>query len=86
MAGGWDTSRSASIVLPLAMFDACTITFTFPDSIPQARGPDYAARAYHGEVYALPEIEDVVRRHGFPDPKLPRNRGTDAFIEVSGLG
>jgi len=84
MANGWDKSRPTSIVLPLAMFDARTITFTFPDSMtscPQPRGPGYAARAYHGEVYTLSEIEDVVRRHGFPDLK-PNHRGRDAFIEV----
>ena len=86
MADGWDQSRPASIIVPLSVFDARVLTFTYPDNMTSsshAWRPGDATRAFHGQVHTLREIEDVVRRHGFPDPKLPRDlRGADAFIEV----
>lgn len=84
MADRWDRSRPASIIVPLRAFDPGVLTFTYPDSMtscPQSRG--HVTHACHGQVYTLSEIEDVVRRFGFPDPKLPRYlRGADAFIET----
>jgi hypothetical protein len=87
MADGWDRSRPASVILPLADFDARALTFTFPDSMrsyPRPRDRGYRARPYHGQVFTLDEIREVVHRHGFPDPELPKkDRQTeDAFIEV----
>jgi hypothetical protein len=86
MADGEDQSRPVSIVVPLDIFDASVLTFTYPDSMtscPHWREPGSTARAYHGQVYTLAEIGDVVRRYGFPDPNLSRNlRGADSFIEV----
>ena len=86
MADGWDRSRPASLVLPLALFDPRTITFTFPDSMascPQRRPADHVDKPWHGQVFTLAEITQVVARHGFPDPTLSRDlRGPDAFIEV----
>jgi hypothetical protein len=86
MADGLDKSRPASIVLQLADFDARVLTFTFPDSMtscPQPRGLGHVARPYHEQVFTLPEITDIVSRHGFPNPRTPRNqRPEDGFIEV----
>lgn len=86
MADGADKSRPASIIVPLADFDPGVLTFTFPDSMhsyPQARGPGYVAQPYHGQVFTLSEITDVVCRQGFPNPLVPRaQRGEDGFIEV----
>lgn len=86
MADGWDKCRPTSIVLPLAMFDVDTITFTFPDSMescPQTNRGDHSDRSWHGQVFTFAEITEMVARHGFPDPKLPRDlRGPNAFIEV----
>jgi hypothetical protein len=86
MADGWDKSRPSSVVLPLAMFDAGTITFTFPDSMascPQERPENHSDKPWHGQVFTLAEITQVVARYGFPDPTLSRElRGPDSFIEV----
>lgn len=82
----WDQSRSVSFIAPLDIFDASALTSTYPDSMsscPRSLGSGDAARAYHGQVYTLVEIEDVVLRYGFPDPKLERNpQAPDAFIKV----
>ena len=86
MADGWDRSRPASAVLPLALFDPRTITFTFPDSMascPHIRPASPSDKSWHGHVFTLAEITQVVARYGFPDPTLSRDRrGPDAFIEV----
>ena len=86
MTDGWDKSRPASIVLPLAMFDVDTITFTFPDSMescPQVNSGDHSGGPWHGQVFTFAEVTEMVARHGFPDPTLPRERrGPNAFIEV----
>ena len=86
MADGWDKSRPASIVVPLAMFDVNAITFTFPDSMEsclQTNSGNYSHGPCHGQVFTFGEITEMVARHGFPNPKLPRDRrGPNAFIEV----
>lgn len=86
MADGWDKSRPASIVLPLAMFDAEAVTFTFPDSMTScpSTNRNYSGTCpWRGDVFTLAEITEIVARHGFPDPSLPREkRGPDSFIEV----
>ncbi|AYG60153.1 hypothetical protein QD460_21560 [Rhizobium jaguaris] len=86
MADGWDKSRPASIVLPLAIFDPGMITFTFPDSMtscPFLRPADQSGEPWHGQVFTEDEIEDVIARYGFPDPAQSREvRGRDSFIEV----
>jgi hypothetical protein len=86
MTDGWDKSRPAAIVLPLADFSADMLTFTFPDSMtscPELRGSDDSAHPCHGQVFTFTEMAEMVSRHGFPDPRLPREqRGPDAFIEV----
>ncbi|TIX91215.1 hypothetical protein [Rhizobium sp. P44RR-XXIV] len=86
MANGWDKSRPASIVLPLALFDVDAITFTFPDSMescPANNPADGSGNPWHGRVFTFAEITEMVARYGFPDPALPRERrGPNAFIEV----
>lgn len=86
IADGWDKSRPVSLVLPLAMFDVDTITFTFPDSMescPHTDSGEHSHGVGHGKVFTLAEITEVIGRHGFPDPNMPRNlRGPNSFIEV----
>ncbi|MFK0162157.1 hypothetical protein [Rhizobium sp. NPDC090279] len=86
VADGWDKSRPASVILPLAMFDVGMITFTFPDSMSSClhlRSADDIDEPWHGQVFTRDEIEDVIARYGFPDPSQSRERrGPDAFIEV----
>ena len=77
---GWDASRPESIRLPLAAFSPDMLTFTYPDSmasLPLAAGE--GRRPYHGEVFTLEEIRQVVAAFGCPDKHAP---GADRFIEV----
>ncbi len=86
MADGWDKSRPVSIILPLAIFDARMITFTFPDSMsscPHLRAADDPHKPWHGQVFTLNEIEGIISRYGFPDPNQPREqREPDTFVEM----
>ncbi|MBW6420057.1 hypothetical protein KX729_01210 [Rhizobium sp. XQZ8] len=78
-----DPERPCSLVMPLDAFPPDVLTFTFPDSMASfAFGTldkhAHERRPYHGRVFTLREIVDVVREFGFPD----RNVDTDRFIEV----
>jgi hypothetical protein len=79
-ADGWDASRPQSIVLPLAAFLPEMLTFTYPDSmasLPLAAGA--GRKPYHGQVFTLTEIEEVLAAFGLPDKQVP---SADRFIEV----
>jgi len=65
------------------------VTFTYPDSMTSfeiaAQAPDGAQRRdYHGKIFTLDEIREVVAAHGRPDARwLIGESGTpDRFIEV----
>jgi len=88
-ADGLDPSRPASLVMPLAVLPADTVTFTYPDSMASfplhTEGRDVRERKpYHGQVFTLAEIEQVVATFGLPgerwktDPSMRHDR----FIEV----
>ena len=89
MADGADPSRPASVVLPLSAFADDMVTFTYPDSmasLPLGTHADDAGerKPYHGQVFTLNEIRDVVSAFG-----MPRRfefgafgGGPDRFIEV----
>lgn len=88
-ADGQDPLRPASLVLPLAALPPDAVTFTYPDSmasLPLGRDRKHAAdrRPYHGHVFTLAEITEVVRRYGMPGPsgKAEDPRAVDRFIEV----
>ncbi len=85
-ADGQDASRPKSIVMQLAAFSADTLTFTFPDSmvsLPIAKRNDLRAhkKEYHGRVFNLDEIKEIVARWGMPD-KNDSSIRYDRFIEV----
>lgn len=86
---GRDPARPAALVLPLALFGAEMLTFTYPDSMASlplgrcARHRDLR-RPHHGQVFTLAEIRALVAREGLPDPAA---RGAaahpyDRFVEV----
>ena len=86
---GKDTSRPASLVMPLRTFPAKSLTFTYPDSmasLPLGSHSGHAAdrKPYHGQVFTLDEIVSVVAEFGLPgerwltDPAMTYDR----FIEV----
>lgn len=88
-ADGRDASRPDSLVMPLAAFSAEILTFTYPDSmaslgIAQRNAHRSQRKDYHGQVFTLGEIGEVVARHGMPgerwnaDPAMQYDR----FIEM----
>lgn len=87
-ADGLDPSRPMSIVMPLAAL-LPAVTFTYSDSMASlalATRDDHLAQRkdYHGQVFTLREIEDVIAKHGMPGERW-RNEPSmryDRFIEV----
>jgi hypothetical protein len=86
-ADGQDRSRPRSLVMPLAAFSPEMLTFTYGDSMasfPGAAKPDHLTKDYHGMVFSLDEMMDVVMRFGLPgdrwktDPSMLYAK----FIEV----
>ncbi|MGF1593539.1 MAG: hypothetical protein ACFCUW_09680 [Kiloniellaceae bacterium] len=88
-ADGLDPARPASLVMPLAVLPPDVVTFTYPDSMAslplgKERGDSGDRKPYHGQVFTLAEIKDVVAAYGLPgdrwktDPPLCYDR----FIEV----
>jgi hypothetical protein len=88
-ADGEDAARPASVILPLSTFAPAMVTFTYPDSmatLPLATREELAAhrKPYHGQVFTLEEIKDVVAAFGMPPKRsMTDSKGTfDTFIEV----
>ena len=88
-ADGRDPSRPRSFVIPLAAFPNGVLTFTYPDSmasLPIAMRDEHLPhrKDYHGQVFTLDEIQDVVSRFRLPghrwksDPSMRYDR----FIEA----
>lgn len=83
-----DAGRPRSIRIPLAAFEREAVTFTYPDSmasLPLATLDAHLEdrRPYHGHVFTLDEIEEVVAAFGL----LGEGRGQaasryDTFIEA----
>jgi hypothetical protein len=89
MADGPDPSRPESIVLPLAALPADMLTFTLPDSmasLPLSLHDEHKAdrRSYHGKVFTLEEIGQVIAEFGLPAERWQTDRAVkyDRFIEV----
>ncbi len=88
-ADGRDPARPASLVVPLDALPPETMTFTYPDSmasLPLGGEPKHALdrQPYHGKVFTLTEITQVVKHYGLPGPggKAGRAALYDRFIEV----
>lgn len=66
----------SEVRLPLDNIDPKTISFTYPDSFTSMGilgrfGIEHEKKPYHGEVYLLDELEDVIREFGMPaDPEM----------------
>ena len=88
MTDGRDSSRPLSICMPLAAFSDDMLTFTYPDSMAslpiatQAKNR-HLRRSYHGQVFTMGEVQDLVRRFGMPrrDDFVAFGHA-DRFIEV----
>jgi hypothetical protein len=77
------------IQIPLTAFNAEQISFTYPDSMVsywlQSRSDrEYYQPEYHGRVFSIDEITEIIDRFGIPDREwqdLPQ-RKYDLFIEA----
>jgi hypothetical protein len=59
------------ILVPLKIFSAEDISFTYPDSMVSAiimkeKNPDYYEPEYHGKVFTLKEIREIIEKKGMP--------------------
>lgn len=88
-ADGRDPSRPSSPVMPLDAFAPDVLTFTFPDSmaslpIATLESHRLERRPYHGKVFSLAEIAQVVGEFGLPGEHWQSDplRRYDRFIEV----
>jgi hypothetical protein len=64
-------ATTAEIEVPLALFEPCDISFTYPDSMVSAmvasqKDPTYYLPEYHGRVFTLSEIATIIEAHGLP--------------------
>ena len=86
-ADGLDSSRSASLVIPLAALPPASLTFTYLDSMASlSLGTLEAHRAehmpYHGKVFTRGEIEGVIAEFGLPEAAEETATLRRPFIEV----
>ena len=88
-ADGEDASRPSSLVMPLAVFPQDAVTFTYPDSmasLPIGTREDLRSerRPYHGKVFSLLEIREVIADFGMPRGGWPTGdeRRHDRFVEM----
>lgn len=64
-------ATTSEIEVPLALFTAEDISFTYPDSMVSAmlayhKDPRYYLPDYHGKLFTLSEILAVLEEHGLP--------------------
>lgn len=78
----------AEVVLPLAMLPSDVTSVTYPDSFTaMGLGPDYGLphdhRPYHGRVYRLEELPDLVATYGLPPDEADPPGGSEG-VAVDG--
>jgi len=64
-------STTTEIQVPLSLFREDAISFTYPDSmvsymLNMARNPAYYLPAYHGRVFTLAEMREILESNGQP--------------------
>ena len=62
---------TSEIRVPLSALPGDQVSFTYPDSMvsalmEQERNPEYYEPDYHGKVFTLPEVREIIRRRGLP--------------------
>jgi hypothetical protein len=72
--------------LPLEGIDTEQLSFTYPDSmtsmgLSQDFGMPVTPRPYHGTVYRIEELADVLRLNGYPRPPRPDSYDRHQFLE-----
>jgi hypothetical protein len=75
-------ATSEEVQVPLSLFDEREISFTYPDSMVSAlmvmeKNPGYYEPEYHGKVFTLQEIRQIVARRGLPgegwETRMPKS-------------
>ena len=70
------------IRVPLNILDPYEVSFTYPDSmasteIAEEKNPEYYESEYHGKVFTLKEIEEIVNKRGMPgegwETRMPKH-------------
>ncbi|MDM9380264.1 hypothetical protein QUB80_06050 [Chlorogloeopsis sp. ULAP01] len=87
--GFFSNANPDKLRLPLSLFTSDMISFTYPDSMPSLaiatleRGKAYR-KPFHGKVFTLEEINDIVQTYGLPGDKWKYEDywRYDRFIEV----
>ena len=64
-------ATTVEIQVPLSMFNEKVVSFTYPDSMVSyllnlERNPAYYLPAYHGRVFTLAEMREILERNGQP--------------------
>ncbi len=81
-ADAMTTMTTDEIAVPLGIFSAEDISFTYPDSMVSAiimkeKNPDYYEPEYHGKVFTLEEIRGIIEEKGMPGEgwftKMPKH-------------
>lgn len=84
---------TCEVQIPLSWFASDTISFTYPDSfVSMGFMPEFGLkvveREYHGKVFNLHHLEDVIDKYGLPEDDFSHNYGNYAneefekFIEI----
>lgn len=64
-------ATTAEMDIPISLFTAQDISFTYPDSmisrlLAEQKDPDYYLPDYHGKLFTLPEMVSIVASKGLP--------------------
>jgi hypothetical protein len=75
-------STTAEIEIPLSILSPEDVSFTYPDSMVSAlmaaeKNPEYYEPAYHGKVFTLREMAEIIEKKGLPgenwQTRMPRH-------------
>jgi hypothetical protein len=71
-------ATTAQVEVPLALFEECDISFTYPDSmvsflLADQKELEYYLPDYHGKVFTLSEVRALVESSGLPGEKWGTN-------------
>jgi hypothetical protein len=74
VADAQTVSTTEEIAIPLSILSPEDVSFTYPDSMVSAmmeaeKNPEYYEPDYHGKVFTLVEIEEIIKQKGLPGDK-----------------
>jgi hypothetical protein len=82
-------ATTTEIEVPLALFEECDVSFTYPDSmvsflLAHEKDPKYYLPDFHGRVFTLSEIQCIIEVSGLPGETWGNNlpSSTPNYIEA----